>query len=89
MQTITFRVVKQWGLAVLAQKLYLVTCDGTYSVCICVTGSLCSTAEIDRTLWINYNNKIKKINQTVMKYPKRGRHKQSFMEFEEGNINNF
>ena len=51
---------------VLHRELYPVTCehDGRYcekkNVCICVTGSLCYTAESDRTLEINYTLIIKK-----------------------------
>ena len=49
MQAIAFGVDKQW-------KLYLITCDGTQwrimweKEYICIPGSLCCTAETDRTL---------------------------------------
>ena len=58
MQTIAFGVDKQWDPAVLHRELYLITCDGTWWMImwekeckyICITGLLCYTAEIDRTL---------------------------------------
>ena len=65
MQTMEFGVGKQWDPAIQHSELYLVTCDGKWwriimwEKNICMTGSLCYTAEIDRTLEINYNGKIK------------------------------
>ena len=60
MQTIAFGMDEHWDPAVQRWELYLVTCDGTWwrimgekeyiCVCMCMTGSLCCTVEIDRTL---------------------------------------
>ena len=61
MQTIAFGVDKQWDAAVWHRELYLVSSDGIWwrimwekeCMSICVTGSLCCTVEIDRTLYVN------------------------------------
>ena len=58
MQTIAFGMDKQWDPAVYHWKLYLVTYDRAWwkiiwikeCIYVCVTGSLCSMVEIDRTL---------------------------------------
>ena len=65
MQNIAFKVGKQWDPAVEPRELYLVICDGTWScekkkihthththiyLYVCMTGSVCCTAEVDRTV---------------------------------------
>ena len=55
-------------------SIYLSVClsvclSVSLSLCLSVsmTGSLCCSAEIDGTLYINYNGKNKNINQTLKK----------------------
>ena len=56
MQTIAFGVDKQWDPAEEHRELYLVTCDAISwramweKVYMCMTGSHCCTAKIDRIL---------------------------------------
>jgi len=61
MQTITFRTDKQQSPYAYHRELYPITCNGhdeilydKKNVYMCITGSLCCTAEIDRTLSINF-----------------------------------
>ena len=69
MQTVTFGMDKQWGPTVYHRELYPVSCVKTWwkivwekRMDICMTGSLCCTAEIDMT---SYNNCT--LIQTVFK----------------------
>ena len=79
MQTITFRMDKQWGPTVHHRELYAVCWDRSWwkmvwekecvRIHICITGPLWDTAEIDTMLQIDYTLILK--NKQIFEGGKR------------------